>query len=199
MRQISNQYKTINAGRTPWHFWRSMAQKLWLLILALTRSKYLSGIFFHEPDDLFPKQTTSQTIAYPNKINNQNASIMKPVNRLMKWVTMLLIATVCATTVMAQAGPYPNTGDHSVCVNTTKEYGVPLNLGSSYVWTIIPATGYTMTPGATPNLISVNWTSPGTYTMTVIETNADGCISDPVSIVITVNPLPICSITGPNK
>ena len=98
------------------------------------------------------------------------------------------------------AQPYPNTGDHQVCLNATEPYGVVLNAGSTYAWSVTPlATGNgTIIPGATPNLISVNWTSVGTATLKVIETNASGCIGDPVSIIVTVNPLPVLVITNPS-
>src|SRR4051812_8008940 len=54
-------------------------------------------------------------------------------------------------------GPYPNTGDHTVCLNSTQPYGVALNAGSSYSWTVTSLTGGdgTITQGATPNLITV--------------------------------------------
>ncbi len=122
---------------------------------------------------------------------------MNPQNLLIKWgITMLLFIT-CAG-AMAQ-GPYPNTGNHSVCLNVTEPYGVVLTAGSTYSWSITPITGGngTITPGATSNLISVNWNNVGTATLQVIETNAQGCVGDPVTIIVTVNPIPIVVINNP--
>ena len=91
----------------------------------------------------------------------------------------------------------PTPGDHSVCINTTKDYGVVLHAGLTYAWSITPNTGFTLTPNPTyPNLITVTWTTAGTYTMQVIETNAEGCVGDPVTIVITVNPLPTVTVNS---
>ena len=55
----------------------------------------------------------------------------------------------------------------------------------------------TITPGATPNLITINWTSIGTATLQVVETNSFGCVGDPVTIIVTVNPIPTLVITDP--
>ena len=99
----------------------------------------------------------------------------------------MLLLFISATTAVAQ-GPYPNTGNHTVCVNAAEPYGVVLNAGSTYAWSITPLTGGngTITPGTTPNLISVNWIATGTATLQVVETNAQGCNGDPVTIVVTV-------------
>jgi hypothetical protein len=107
---------------------------------------------------------------------------------------MLLISSIH---VMAQ-GPYTNTGDHLVCINATEPYGVPLTAGSSYAWSVTPLAGGngTITQGITPNLISVNWTTAGTATLKVIETNANGCVGDPVSIMVTINPKPTVTINS---
>jgi hypothetical protein len=121
---------------------------------------------------------------------------MKSQQQFIKWFAMLLL-TISGTNALAQ-GPYPNTGDHIVCLNATEPYGVVLNAGSTYVWSITPVAGGngTITAGATPNLITVNWTTPGTATLKVVETNASGCPGDPVSILVTINPLPTVTVNS---
>jgi large repetitive protein len=120
---------------------------------------------------------------------------IKPTNMLTQKIVrnfiIMLLSIGCSITAIAQ-GPYPNTGDHAVCVNATEPYGVPLTAGSTYAWTITPVTGGngTITPGATSNLITINWTTIGTATLQVIETNAAGCVGDPVTILVTINPTP---------
>ena len=162
MRKGSNQYTTKTTGNHAGYFWLILLQWLRLLVLSFTRIKNcLSGFFFHEPGLPVLNKMNFETSTPPKIIDNIKLPNMKPAKLLTKWSLMLLL-TVCATTVMAQTGPYEFTGNHSVCANTTKEYGVPLNPGSAYQWTITPATGYTLTPGATPNLISVTSTVPGT-------------------------------------
>ncbi len=122
---------------------------------------------------------------------------MKFQNLVIKWC-MLLLLLIGGTKAIAQS-PYPNTGDQSVCVNAIEPYGVVLNAGSSYVWAVTPLVGGngTITAGATPNLITVNWTTIGTATLQVIETNAQGCVGDPVTIIVTINPKPTVVITNP--
>jgi len=121
---------------------------------------------------------------------------MKWQQLLMKWVLLLLLF-ISSNQATAQS-PYPNTGDHTVCLNATEPYGVVLTAGSTYVWTITTVAGGngTITPGATPNLITVNWTSAGTASLQVVETNSNGCLGDPVSILVTINPLPTVTVNS---
>lgn len=121
---------------------------------------------------------------------------MKSKNILLKTAVMLLLF-ISSISTHAQ-GPYANTGNHQVCLNATEPYGVILNVGSSYVWSVTPLAGGngTVTPGATPNLISVTWTTAGTATMQVTETNASGCAGVPVSIIVTINPLPTVTVNS---
>ncbi|MBS1732954.1 MAG: hypothetical protein JST02_06630 [Bacteroidetes bacterium] len=122
---------------------------------------------------------------------------MKLLNQI-KRCCLLLLLFIGSKFAMAQ--PYPNTGDHTVCLNAVEPYGVILTPGSTYSWTITPITtgNGTITVGATPNLITVHWTSVGTATLQVIETNAQGCPGDPVTIIVTINPLPTLIITNPS-
>lgn len=121
---------------------------------------------------------------------------MKSYKLKIKSAIMLLLL-FGALSIKAQ-NPYPNTGDHQVCLNTTEPYGVQLNAGSTYAWTITPLAGGNgiITTGATPNLISVNWTTLGTATLQVIETNSFGCVGDPVTITVTINPLPTVTVNS---
>src|SRR6266568_2114608 len=100
-------------------------------------------------------------------ILNLKTANMK-LHRLLVNGMMLLLLFVSGTKAIAQ-GPYPNTGNDTVCLNSTEPYGVVLNAGSSYAWSVTPLAGGggTITAGATPNLITVNWTSVGTATLQV--------------------------------
>jgi large repetitive protein len=122
---------------------------------------------------------------------------MKSHNLLLK-CCMLLMLFVSSQSAFAQ--PYPNTGDHTVCVNSTEPYGVVLTPGSTYAWTVTPITtgNGTITVGATPNLITINWTSIGTATLQVTETNAQGCPGDPVTITVTISPIPVLVVNDPS-
>jgi gliding motility-associated-like protein len=72
----------------------------------------------------------------------------------------------------------------SVCVGATKNYWVVDTPGSTYTWTINGAV-----QPETSSLISVNWTIPGNYTITVQELSADNCLGDLQAgeVVVTEN------------
>lgn len=129
-------------------------------------------------------------------ILNLKTANMK-LHRLLVNGMILLLLFVSGTRAMAQ-GPYPNTGNDTVCLNATEPYGVVLNAGSSYAWSVTPLAGGngTITAGATPNLITVTWTSIGTATLQVIETNSQGCVGDPVTIIVKINPLPTVAVNS---
>jgi hypothetical protein len=131
-----------------------------------------------------------------NQLTHIKTTIMNAPNLLLK-SCFLLMLFISGTNVMAQ-GPYPNTGDHQVCINSIEPYGVVLTAGSTYAWTVTPVAGGngTITAGATPNLITVNWTSVGTAILKVIETNAQGCPGDPVTINVTINPKPTVTVNS---
>lgn len=119
------------------------------------------------------------------------------MNSKINLITSLMAIIIASATLNATAQVYPNSGDQSVCQFSTEPYGVDYTSTSTYAWSIIPVTGGngTITVGATPNLISVNWETTGTCTLQLIETNDVGC-SVTVSITITVNPTPAPVITG---
>jgi len=114
---------------------------------------------------------------------------MKTKQKLVRWVILILF-TANFMTGMAQ-GPFPNTGDQSVCLNSLQPYGVINTVGSTYAWSIIPITGGDGTiTGNGASSITVTWTHVGTCTLQVIETLASGCVGLPVTITVTVNPIP---------
>lgn len=90
----------------------------------------------------------------------------------------------------AEAQPYPNSGDQSVCLGANEPYGVINMPGSTYAWSVIPITGGNGTITGTGSSVTILWTSVGTCTLQVVETNAAGCIGPPVTIVVTVHPTP---------
>jgi large repetitive protein len=196
MKKLNTKYRPSLPGNIPGSFWMFFLQRLSLLALAFTKiKKTITG----HPYKTNNRVTSAQLVVLPcNTLvtNHFKISIMKPKHPLIKFGLMLFLL-ISSIGTMAQA-PYPNTGNHSVCLNATEPYGVVLNAGSTYAWSVTPLAGGngTITPGATPNLISVTWTSVGTATMQVIETNASGCVGDPVTIIVTVNPLPTVSVNS---
>ena len=116
---------------------------------------------------------------------------MKKRIQISRWLLIMLLLAGTKG-VWAQVGGLTNTGNMTVCLNSTAPYGVMPTAGSTYSWSILAGTGGagTITNGAAPNnLISVTWTSAGTCTLQAIETNSTGCDGPPVQILITVSPL----------
>ena len=94
--------------------------------------------------------------------------------------------------------PVPTiTGPSSVCYGSagniyTTEAGM-----SDYVWTI---QGGTITSGQGTNEITVTWTTVGSQWVRVTYTGANGCeAADAVQYNVTVNPLPVPTISGPSQ
>lgn len=96
--------------------------------------------------------------------------------------------------VFMASGPSP------VCAGNSGLYSIS---GSGVGdWSISPATGYTVSgPMTNTNAISVNWTTAGTYTITVAPTSATAnnyCNPTGTTITVVVKPKPVLSnITGP--
>ena len=198
MKNFNSQCKQKEFGRPAINLWLYLFRWLSLMTHAVNRiRKKITDFFDHDEAEMLikiitAKRNSQHKITYQTKTTN-----MKLKNQIIKW-SMMLLLLIGGSKAIAQ-GPYPNTGDHAVCVNAIEPYGVVLHAGSSYVWTVTPLAGGngTITIGATPNLITVNWTTVGTATMQVIETNAQGCVGDPVTIIVTVNPKPTVTITNP--
>jgi len=125
---------------------------------------------------------------------------MKTKNKILKWMLVLVLA-MGANGAWAQVGGLTQTGNMTVCINSNEEFGVMPTPGSTYTWNIVlPGTGGagTITNGVAPNnLISILWTSLGTCTLEVTELNAAGCSAVIGIIQITVEDLPVPTITGP--
>jgi large repetitive protein len=197
MENLNKQFKPQEAGKLNMDFQLLQLQWLRLMALSLTRvRKKIAERFFHHPKEYGMNIIITGSIFQYQIINNPQTKIMKSQHLFIK-CCILLLSFIGATTAIAQ-NPYPNTGNHQVCLNATEPYGVVLNVGSTYAWSVTPLAGGNgvITAGVTPNLISVNWTTAGTATMQVIETNAGGCVGDPVTIIVTINPLPTVTVNS---
>jgi hypothetical protein len=86
----------------------------------------------------------------------------------------------------------------NVCAGSIENYNVTTSLtGSTFAWSIIPAIGGT--GSSTTNSIDITWgTTPGTYTVQVVETSADGCVGDPKTVAVTVIAAPTAN-AGTNQ
>ena len=112
---------------------------------------------------------------------------MKTKNKLLKGI-LIFIFLISMNYVFAQTNTSPT---QTVCAGSLAEpYLInPPTSGSTYQWTI--SGGGTITPGITSDNITVDWGfTPGTYIITVVETDINGCQGAPVTVDVTVNALP---------
>jgi trimeric autotransporter adhesin len=94
--------------------------------------------------------------------------------------------------------PVPTlTGNAAVCVNSTGNVYTTDAGMTSYAWSV---TGGTITAGGGANsrTATVTWTTAGPGTVSVNYVNSNGCTAaSPTVYNVTVNPLPVPTITGP--
>jgi len=87
------------------------------------------------------------------------------------------------------------TGPNSVCVNSTGNVYTTETGMTNYSWTV--SAGGTITSGSTSNAITVTWSTTGAKTVSVNYYNANNCTAaNPTVYNVTVNPLPVPTITG---
>ena len=106
--------------------------------------------------------------------------------------------TATSQSVTVNSLPVPTiTGPSSVCAGSVGvSYATEPSM-TGYSWTISP--GGTISSGSTSNTISTNWNTVGTQNVTVSYTDANGCTAaSPTPKSITVNSLPLPTITGPD-
>ena len=130
------------------------------------------------------------------KIKNTKKQIMKTALKNSRLFLLTLLFLLVAGKAWSQQ-PYPNSGDHTVCVGEVAPYGVINTPGSTYNWSVTPVAGGNglLAPGNT-NLTSVTWNTPGTARLQVIETDAQGCVGTPVQILVTITPNNTITLTS---
>ena len=112
---------------------------------------------------------------------------MKTKNKLLNRI-FLGIFLLSTSMVIAQTNTSPT---QTVCAGSMAEpYLInPPNSGSTYQWTL--SGGGTLNPGSSSDNITIDWgMNPGTYTVSVVETDVNGCLGLPVTVDVTVNSLP---------
>jgi gliding motility-associated-like protein len=101
-------------------------------------------------------------------------------------------------TIVINNRPTPTiTGDTEVCANDAKTYTTDSGSGeSNWQWNV---TGGTIVGADNTASVDVVWDGPAPHTITVNYDNSDGCPAvTPTSQAITVNPLPVPTVTGDN-
>ncbi|MDD2813671.1 MAG: hypothetical protein PHF53_09695 [Bacteroidales bacterium] len=117
---------------------------------------------------------------------------MKTLIEIKKLILAVCILLVGSIGIQAQVGELDQQGDMTTCLNSTEPYGVVLTPGSTYEWSVIPASAGTIVfpEAGVTNLITVTWTQVGTHVLQVVETNEHSCVGSPVTINVIVNDLP---------
>jgi len=108
----------------------------------------------------------------------------------MKKLFILFIFLLSTLTLLAQV-PTPFVADgQQKCVGTTVVYG-PQSVDPSitYSYSISPPIPFTPISGG--DQIQVTWNTPGTYSITITSTDANGCSSTSTSIINVVPALTI--------
>ncbi len=104
----------------------------------------------------------------------------------------LIVLLLINNQIFAQTNTSPT---QTVCAGSIAEpYLInPPTPGSTYQWSL--SGGGVLNSGATTDNITIDWgVTPGVYTVSVIETDANGCQGLPVTVDVTVIALPTATI-----
>jgi gliding motility-associated-like protein len=101
-------------------------------------------------------------------------------------------STVSLNVIVAPQPAPVITGAGAVCTGTSTVYSVPATAGNTYLWTV---TGGMITGANNGTSVNVQWTTTGTATITLYESNSYGCDSA-VSLNVNVLQTPAPNITG---
>jgi hypothetical protein len=90
-------------------------------------------------------------------------------------------------------------GPASVCVNSCGNvYSTQVGM-SNYIWTVSAGGTITAGGGTTNNTVTICWNTTGAKTVSVNYNTAAGCPAlSPTVYNVTVNPLPVPTVAGPN-
>ena len=108
---------------------------------------------------------------------------MKKLKNTIKLISIVVLLLI-SNKLFAQTNTLPT---QTVCAGSLSEPYLmnPITSGSTYQWTL--SGGGTLNNGITSDNITVDWGfSSGTYTITVIETDLNGCQGSAVTVDVTV-------------
>ena len=87
-------------------------------------------------------------------------------------------------------------GPDTICENSSAVYSVPNTSGSVYNWSIA---GGTIDAGQGSNAVTVTWLTPPGGTITVTQTDTNGCTGPAAVMNVVINPAPnLSGINGTN-
>ena len=116
----------------------------------------------------------------------------KTTNKLLKMIAILALF-LGSNTIIAQTSTAPT---QVVCIGATEPYLLnPSNATSTYQWVL--SSGGTITTGQGSDAISIDWNmvAGGPHTLTVTETDVNGCAGLPKTVDVTLNILDDATFT----
>ncbi|NJL11715.1 MAG: T9SS type B sorting domain-containing protein [Microscillaceae bacterium] len=140
-----------------------------------------------------------------NNLANPNDSLTVNVSTSTDFYVLLNKNGCPSDTILIRANinPVPNpviSAGGQACEGETVSYQSTLNNGNNYAWTV---TGGLIVPENSPTVsaqnrhqINVMWMAPGGGTITLIETNGQGCDNNAPLFNETINPKPTPLISG---
>ena len=120
---------------------------------------------------------------------------MKTKSKFLKIITLSLLFLV-SNTIIAQTSTSPT---QLVCIGSTEPYLLnPSNSTSNYQWVL--SSGGTITSGQGSDAITIDWNMVvgGPHTLTVTETDVNGCVGLPKTVDVTLNILDDATFTLTN-
>jgi hypothetical protein len=116
------------------------------------------------------------------------------------YITGMIGGCSADDSVLVTVNPVPVTsainGPLTACEGDTGIYYDVTPLTGNYTWTI---QGGTITSGQNTGIITVNWDSVGTWSLSVVDTNSFGCPGNTENVNVTIHAIPDSStvIQGP--
>ena len=117
---------------------------------------------------------------------------MKTKSKFLKIITLSLLFLV-SNTIIAQTSTSPT---QLVCIGSTEPYLLnPSNSSSNYQWVL--SSGGAITSGQGSDAITIDWNMVvgGPHTLTVTETDVNGCVGLPKTVDVTLNILDDATFT----
>jgi hypothetical protein len=101
--------------------------------------------------------------------------------------------------IMVNPLPVPTiSGPDSICTGSSGNIYKTESGMTGYVWTV--SSGGTITNGTATNTLTITWNTAGAQIISVNYTDTNGCAAlTPTVYEITVNPLPVPTISGPDS
>ena len=110
-----------------------------------------------------------------------------------------MLAFFAIPSLMAQGpgGLTSQSTTQEVCIGIHPYAVVPGDPGNTFLWEITPGVSGTNWSITSPTSVNtdVEWLLPGTYNLTLTETDGEGC-STTQQVVVTVNALPVVNFVG---